>query len=338
MLRLPRSSKQLVLVNQFKAPTLGKGHANGWITETVAGMVDRYETPAAAAARETLEETGYKIGGLTEIATFFSSPGGSSERIFLYYSEVGEADQLGKGGGDADEDIEVQHIPVHELLEQLQHKSLEDPKLIISALWLKEELNKQAQRPLDHVTVKYALAQHPDLFIGYKTGPIVEVKDVSIWVNSENEDMIMDRFIGRSISANIRYLGADRDRSNNVTEDLINDELANAVGQLARVRIGEVIETGSGTLAATHGVKSILHVATVRGVGAGQGVKADLDDLALCTRNVLMKAHERNQRWRNIKRIFGMKDCRSILIPILGAGDGGLTPVLVAPSRPIQSN
>jgi nudix-type nucleoside diphosphatase (YffH/AdpP family) len=219
-----RDSRQLVLVKQFKAPTLGKGHENGWITETVAGMIDRYETSRAAAIRESMEETGYKIGELTEIATFFSSPGGSSERIFLYYAEVGDADRLGKGGGDADEDIEVQQIPVDELLEELQHKSLEDPKLIISALWLKEELSRQTHRPLNHATVKYALVQHPELFIGYKTGPIADIKGIGIWVNSENEDMIMDRFIGRSISANIRYLGADKDRSNNVTEDIITEE------------------------------------------------------------------------------------------------------------------
>jgi hypothetical protein len=76
-----------------------------------------------------------------------------------------------------------------------------------------------------------------------------DVQDVSIWVNSENEDMIMDRFIGRSISANIRYLGADKDGSENVVEDLVNDELIEAVGRRAPVRIGTVIETGPGELA-----------------------------------------------------------------------------------------
>jgi O-acetyl-ADP-ribose deacetylase (regulator of RNase III) len=103
------------------------------------------------------------------------------------------------------------------------------------------------------------------------------------------------------------------------------------VGQLARVRVGEVIETTAGALTVTHGVDRILHVATVRGIGAGQGFKADLDDLALCTKNVLTMAHVKNQRFQRIKELFGRKNCESILIPIIGAGDGGLQPAVVVP-------
>ena len=207
-----------------------------------------------------------------------------------------------------------------DFLEQLKYKHIEDPKVLIGALWLQEELKSQARRPLDHSTVKYSLIKHPDLFVGYKTGPIADVKDVSIWVNSENEDMIMDRFIGRTISANIRYLGAERDQADNVTEDIINEELISAVGPRGPVRIGTVIETSPGALAVTHGVKAILHVATVKGVGAGQGVRVDLDDIVRCTRNVLVKAHDKNRRFllaerfkrfSLIDRILKRKNCES---------------------------
>ena len=48
-------------------------------------------------------------------------------------------------------------------------------------------------------TVRYALKQRPDLVVGYKTGAIDRIKGVSLWVNSENTDMMMDRFLGRSV-------------------------------------------------------------------------------------------------------------------------------------------
>jgi nudix-type nucleoside diphosphatase (YffH/AdpP family) len=77
------SSRSVVTVTQFRAPTLGKGLDQGWMTEAVAGIVDPYETSEITAVRECLEETGYKIRELKPVARFFASPGGTSERIFF---------------------------------------------------------------------------------------------------------------------------------------------------------------------------------------------------------------------------------------------------------------
>jgi nudix-type nucleoside diphosphatase (YffH/AdpP family) len=331
--------KCLVLVKQFKAPTLGKGLEGGWVAETVAGIIEPYEAPEATAVRETFEETGYKIKQLKLIAEFFSSPGGTSERIYLYYAAVRDEDKKGDGGGrkDEGEDIEVLHVPLSEVVESMSSKQIEDPKLLIGAMWLNNELKREARTTLEHSCVKCSVAKYPDRFIGYQTGSISDIKDVRIWVNSENEDMIMDRFIGRSISASIRYLGADKDSAGNITEDLINDELVNQIGRRALLRIGTVIETSSGMLNVTHGVDAVFHVATVRGAGAGRGVRADVDDLARCVDNVLMKAEERNGHYRWLKRhkriawLFGMRNADSILIPMIGGGDGGLPITDIAP-------
>jgi len=132
----------IVLVDQFKAPTLGKGSAGGWLTETVAGIIEQDETPEDAAIREAMEETGYQIRNLTLISKFFSSPGGTSEYVYLYYCEVHNADKTGKGGGreDEGENIEVKEVPVAELFAGIKSNRFEDPKIIIGAYWLAERL------------------------------------------------------------------------------------------------------------------------------------------------------------------------------------------------------
>ena len=49
--------------------------------------------------RELVEELGYECDRLVPISAFYVSPGGSSERVFLYYAEVDASDRAGDGGG-----------------------------------------------------------------------------------------------------------------------------------------------------------------------------------------------------------------------------------------------
>jgi len=137
--------KCVVLVDQFKAPTLGKGPGGGWLTETVAGIIERHETPEDTAIREAMEETGYEIRDLTLISKFFSSPGGTSECVYLYYCEVHNADKVGKGGGSEEEgeDIRVREVKLAELFEGMKGNCFEDPKIIIGAYWLAERLRSR---------------------------------------------------------------------------------------------------------------------------------------------------------------------------------------------------
>lgn len=145
-----RDRRTVVLVEQFKAPTLiarrrdDPATTDGWLVEPLAGMIDTGEAPEAAAIRETLEETGYRIREPELIGRFFVLPGGSSERVFLYFAEVGDADRVGKGGGIDDEDIKVLEIGLEELFEQLARGLIEDAKLAIGAYWLQSRTGPQA--------------------------------------------------------------------------------------------------------------------------------------------------------------------------------------------------
>ncbi len=145
-----RDRRTVVLVEQFKAPALiarrrdDPATTDGWLVEPLAGMIDTGEAPEAAAIRETLEETGYRIREPELIGRFFVSPGGTSERVFLYFAEVGDADRVGMGGGIDDEDIKVLEIGLEELFEQLARGLIEDAKLAIGAYWLQNRTSPQA--------------------------------------------------------------------------------------------------------------------------------------------------------------------------------------------------
>ena len=359
VLLLNRDTQSVVLVEQFKVPVVpgrrrdDPATVEGWILETVAGMIDGGETPQTAAIRETMEETGYRIEQPQLIAKFFSSPGGTSERIFLYFAEVRERDKLGKGGGIDDENIRVVNMSLGALFERLAKDAIEDPKLLIAAYWLQDRVRtvadrrhlidsfwergrtapgvpaaaapaepKPARGALALATVRHSVKNKQGLFIGYKTGDIGEIRNIDIWVNSENTDMMMDRFLGKSISANIRYRGANKDEQDNVIEDTIEEALRSAVGRRGHVKIGTVLVTTSGNLERDNQVQRIFHVAAVEGVGAGRGVRADAGKLTHCIDRVLQKADEENNRFSRI--VLRRQPLESILIPMLGAGDGGL--------------
>ena len=386
--------KSVITVSQFKVPSLiarrrdDPNTVNGWITEATAGMIDDGETPEKAIIRETLEETGYRINNPKLISKFFSSPGGTSERIFLYFAEVRDSDRVNDGGGLPNEDVTVVPMPVDQLFNQLATGTIEDPKLAIGAYWLKDYLSVGPDRtnletveklagsvfarltrgaeiwlddylkhreqpkplpqtvvsptpqtttafppgPLPYSTVCYELKNKSGLVVGYKTGPIDNMHGASIWVNSENTDMLMDRVIGRSISSRIRLLGSNRDEDGNIIEDTIAEALRAAVGPRGHVRIGTVLVTESGSLKA-RGVERILHVATVQAQASqGGGVRASLNTLASCVTAVLDRAEKVNKRYWNIAKNLIRERCGlkaryydSILIPIIGAGEGGLS-------------
>jgi ADP-ribose pyrophosphatase len=343
-----RDSSKIILVKQFRAPAMDISRNGAWMIETIAGIVrtGEGETPVQSIMRETKEETGYVITDPEPITVFFSSPGGTSERIFLYYAEVGDADRRGTGGGNVkeDEDIDVVEVHRNQFFRSLYKGEYEDPKLIIAGYWLRARLEMQrvlkmeryeaidlfaepSQRdliPLHPETVKYRIANFPELIIGYKTGDMREVKDADIWVNSESTVMEMDRFSGSSISSIVRSLGAKRDDLGRIVEDTIGRALREGLRDRDHVQLATVIETTSGALRRSNNVHRLLHVAAVQGRVPGQ-YSTDERVLEDCIRSVLTRANR-----PSLLGLFGSRG-RSILIPLLGTGQGGGDVSRIAP-------
>jgi ADP-ribose pyrophosphatase len=74
----------VVLVRQFRAG------ARRAIEEIPAGLLDvEGEDPASCAARELLEETGFRHESLEPLAVVHTSPGSSSELVHLFVARTG---------------------------------------------------------------------------------------------------------------------------------------------------------------------------------------------------------------------------------------------------------
>jgi ADP-ribose pyrophosphatase len=136
MLLHDSESRQLLFCEQFRAPTLDKGP--GWLLEVPAGMLEAGEDPEECARREAIEETGFSPRTLRKIACVYLSPGGSSERIHLFYAEVSLSDKIGAGGGlvEEGEDIRLIRMPTAEAIARAAKGEIEDAKTLIAIQWL----------------------------------------------------------------------------------------------------------------------------------------------------------------------------------------------------------
>jgi nudix-type nucleoside diphosphatase (YffH/AdpP family) len=130
-----RDAQRLLLTEQFRFPTLEKGP--GWLIEIIAGMVEAGEQPENSMRREIEEELGYRADRIEHIATVYVSPGGSSERIWVYYAEVSAVGHVSAGGGlpGEHEDIRILPMSPEEARAALRNGTIADAKSIVGLQW-----------------------------------------------------------------------------------------------------------------------------------------------------------------------------------------------------------
>jgi ADP-ribose pyrophosphatase len=134
----------VVLARQFRYPVYAGidpeivregGAKQAWLLEVMAGTIDPGHSVVEIASKELLEEAGYVVGGgYRPIATIYPSPGGTSERIYLFLGLITHKDQLSAGGGLAaeGEDIQVESLSFQESMMMITRGEISDAKTIIA--------------------------------------------------------------------------------------------------------------------------------------------------------------------------------------------------------------
>lgn len=120
----------VILVKQLRIPM------NCICLEFPAGLIDPNETPEDCSVRELLEETGF-TGIVTSISPpLCTSPGLTSEMIYMVNMQV--TGKQGEQQLDDSEDIEVVLLPRNKICEALKEYALNHPDVVIdSKVWLR---------------------------------------------------------------------------------------------------------------------------------------------------------------------------------------------------------
>lgn len=99
--------------------------------EIPAGKLDPGEDPLECASRELLEETGMSAGKIAFLTTIATSDGFCDELIHLYMATGLE---FSRSNPDADEFINVDLVPLGELVDAVLDGRIEDAKTVVGAL------------------------------------------------------------------------------------------------------------------------------------------------------------------------------------------------------------
>lgn len=148
------------------------------------------------------------------------------------------------------------------------------------------------------------------------------LRDIDVVVSPSNTYFAMPAPYKSSVSATLRRAGARRDPAGGLVEDLIHDELGEwaarhgASGRAAAP--GTVAATSAGALAAQH-VRRIYHVAVAVPRPETNDYEVQPPDITRGVARVFALMAEESRRYD--------PPLRSLCLPLLGAGRGGLTPL-----------
>jgi len=117
---------RVLLIRQYRHA------ARSLLWELVAGRIDEGESPRKAAARELIEETGYRAKRFRIFLDFFPSPGFLEEKMFILLAE-GLSEGIAQP--EKDERIESRAYDCKELEQMIQKRIIRDGKTIAGLLY-----------------------------------------------------------------------------------------------------------------------------------------------------------------------------------------------------------
>lgn len=135
------STDRVLLVEQFRIGALEE--KTPWLSELIAGMLEEGEHPKDVIVREALEEAGINLAEPTLIQEYLVSPGGTTEKIYLYYAEADLSTAGGLHGlAHEGEDIRVELVRPDELFKRLDEGLISNAMTIIGVQWFRHHYKR----------------------------------------------------------------------------------------------------------------------------------------------------------------------------------------------------
>lgn len=130
---IPIIANSIVLVKQFRKSV------EKILLEIPAGKIEINEEPRETALRELREETGYTTEKLEYLFEFYTSPGFSNEKMYLFLS-----DELLKGetSFESNEYIELEKVKIEDLIKMVDRGEITDSKTIIGIFYAEKYINQ----------------------------------------------------------------------------------------------------------------------------------------------------------------------------------------------------
>ncbi|ODS13765.1 NUDIX domain-containing protein [Pseudoalteromonas tetraodonis] len=130
-------TEQVLLIEQIRIGAIKSKHTP-WLLECIAGMTDGSEDYESVVKKEAFEEAGLNLTELEFMLSYLSSPGGTTERLYLYLAHA-DLSQINTGiyGLDTEgEDIKTHIMHLDEALERLNRGEIDNAATVICLQWL----------------------------------------------------------------------------------------------------------------------------------------------------------------------------------------------------------
>ncbi|MBQ4798428.1 NUDIX domain-containing protein [Pseudoalteromonas sp. MMG006] len=140
-------SDTVLLIEQIRIGAIKSKHSP-WLLECIAGMTDGSTDYESVVKKEAFEEAGLELNELEFMLSYLSSPGGTTERLYLYLARADLSQvQTGVYGLESEgEDIKTHVLSVDDALTRLNNGEIDNAATVICMQWLALNREKMARK------------------------------------------------------------------------------------------------------------------------------------------------------------------------------------------------
>ncbi|MBC8952566.1 ADP-ribose diphosphatase [Xenorhabdus sp. PB62.4] len=127
---------EVVLIEQIRIPAVETSDTP-WLLEVIAGMIEEGENAEQVVRREAMEEAGIDVKRCQPALSYLSSPGGTTERMYIFVGEVDASTASGVHGLEGEhEDIRVLVASREQAYQWVEEGIIDNAASVIAIQWL----------------------------------------------------------------------------------------------------------------------------------------------------------------------------------------------------------